>query len=131
LWHVLEHVHELHQYAEQLKNLLSSDGKLFIAVPNYTSKDAKIYQQYWAAYDVPRHLYHFSPAAMKIFFTFLMQKITPFPANNLKFGNVEIVLKDLHKIFRTQKTSDAIINLKTTFHTAIRQQVLSIHCIIK
>ncbi|MEO8820623.1 MAG: class I SAM-dependent methyltransferase [Ginsengibacter sp.] len=65
LWHVLEHVHELHQYAEQLKNLLSPDGKLFIAVPNYTSKDAKIYQQYWAAYDVPRHLYHFSPAAMK------------------------------------------------------------------
>ncbi|MEO9098762.1 MAG: class I SAM-dependent methyltransferase [Ginsengibacter sp.] len=65
LWHVLEHVHELQRYVDQLKNLLSSDGKLFIAVPNYTSKDAKIYQQYWAAYDVPRHLYHFSPAAMK------------------------------------------------------------------
>lgn len=65
LWHVLEHVHELHQYVEQLKNLLSPDGKLFIAVPNYTSKDAKIYQQYWAAYDVPRHLYHFSPESMK------------------------------------------------------------------
>ena len=65
LWHVLEHVHELHQYVEQLKNLLSTKGKLFIAVPNYTSKDAKIYKQYWAAYDVPRHLYHFSPDAMK------------------------------------------------------------------
>lgn len=66
LWHVLEHVHELHKYAEQLKNLLLPDGKLFIAVPNYTSGDEKIYGQFWAAYDVPRHLYHFSPKAMEI-----------------------------------------------------------------
>jgi 2-polyprenyl-3-methyl-5-hydroxy-6-metoxy-1,4-benzoquinol methylase len=66
LWHVLEHVHELHSYVEQLKNLLATHGKLFIAVPNYTSADAKIYGEYWAAYDVPRHLYHFSPKAMKI-----------------------------------------------------------------
>ncbi|MEO9020883.1 MAG: class I SAM-dependent methyltransferase [Ginsengibacter sp.] len=65
LWHVLEHVHELHEYISQLKKLLTPDGKLFIAVPNYTSADAKIYKEFWAAYDVPRHLYHFSPAAMK------------------------------------------------------------------
>ena len=66
LWHVLEHVHELHKYIQQLKNLLSPHGKLFIAVPNYTSGDEKIYKQYWAAYDVPRHLYHFSPKSMKV-----------------------------------------------------------------
>jgi len=66
LWHVLEHVHELHKYIQQLKNLLSPHGKLFIAVPNYTSGDEKIYKQYWAAYDVPRHLYHFSPQSMKV-----------------------------------------------------------------
>jgi 2-polyprenyl-3-methyl-5-hydroxy-6-metoxy-1,4-benzoquinol methylase len=65
MWHVLEHVHQLHEYIKQLKNLLKEDGKLFIAVPNYTSEDAKIYGQYWAAYDVPRHLYHFSPKAME------------------------------------------------------------------
>ncbi|MDP9230215.1 MAG: class I SAM-dependent methyltransferase [Bacteroidota bacterium] len=65
LWHVLEHVHDLHAYVEQLKNLLKEKGKLFIAVPNYTSKDAEIYKEHWAAYDVPRHLYHFSPPAMK------------------------------------------------------------------
>lgn len=65
LWHVLEHVHELHKYTGQLRNLLSKDGKLFIAVPNYTSTDAKIYQEFWAAYDVPRHLYHFSPKSME------------------------------------------------------------------
>lgn len=65
LWHVLEHVHELHRYVEQFKFLLKPGGKLFVAVPNYTSKDASTYQAYWAAYDVPRHLYHFSPKAMK------------------------------------------------------------------
>ncbi len=65
MWHVLEHVHELHSYLNQLHKILTPKGKLFIAVPNYTSKDAKIYDKYWAAYDVPRHLYHFSPKAMK------------------------------------------------------------------
>jgi len=65
LWHVLEHVHDLQGYMAQLKNLLKEKGKLFIAVPNYTSKDAAIYKEFWAAWDVPRHLYHFSPQSMK------------------------------------------------------------------
>src|SRR5690606_26675326 len=65
LWHVLEHVHDLHDYMKKFRELLTADGVLIIAVPNYTSTDAKIYKEYWAAYDVPRHLYHFSPGAMK------------------------------------------------------------------
>jgi len=65
LWHVMEHVHELQAYVQQLKNLLKDNGRLFIAVPNYTSYDAKWYQEYWAAFDVPRHLYHFSPRSMR------------------------------------------------------------------
>lgn len=64
LWHVLEHVHDLQGYLQQIKILLKPAGKLFVAVPNYTSYDAKKYGQYWAAYDVPRHLYHFSPASI-------------------------------------------------------------------
>ena len=64
LWHVLEHVHALHNYIQQLKTLLKPGGKLIIAVPNYTSKDAQHYAAHWAAYDVPRHLYHFSPQSM-------------------------------------------------------------------
>jgi len=66
LWHVLEHVHDLHGYIEQLKRLLKEKGKIFIAVPNCTAKDASIYKEYWAAWDVPRHLYHFSPESMKV-----------------------------------------------------------------
>jgi 2-polyprenyl-3-methyl-5-hydroxy-6-metoxy-1,4-benzoquinol methylase len=68
LWHVLEHVHDLHGYMNQLQKLLHPSGKLFIAVPNYTSYDAQHYKESWAAYDVPRHLYHFSPASMKRLF---------------------------------------------------------------
>lgn len=66
LWHVLEHVHDLHGYLERFYQLLKSDGHLIIAVPNYTSHDAKVYKEYWAAYDVPRHLYHFSPKSMEM-----------------------------------------------------------------
>ncbi len=66
MWHVLEHVHDLQGYIAKLKSILKENGKIFIAVPNYTAKDAAIYQEYWAAYDVPRHLYHFSPQSMKM-----------------------------------------------------------------
>ena len=65
LWHVLEHVHDLHKYVEQLKTLLKPGGRIFIAVPNYRAYDADKYKSYWAAYDVPRHLYHFSPEAVR------------------------------------------------------------------
>lgn len=65
-WHVMEHVHQLHEYVEQIKLILAPKGKAFIAVPNYTSGDAASYKENWAAYDVPRHLYHFSPRSMSV-----------------------------------------------------------------
>ncbi len=66
LWHVLEHVHELHRYVEQMRFLLKQKGRILIAVPNYTSLDARLYGSHWAAYDVPRHLYHFSPRSLGV-----------------------------------------------------------------
>ncbi len=68
MWHVLEHVHDLYPYLHHIKNILKPGGLLFIAVPNYTSYDGQKYGSRWAAYDVPRHLYHFSPASMKWLF---------------------------------------------------------------
>lgn len=65
LWHVLEHVHDVKKYIVTFKKLLSDNGKLFIAVPNYTSYDAMSYGPNWAGYDVPRHLYHFTPQTMQ------------------------------------------------------------------
>jgi len=66
MWHVLEHVHKLKPYLNQCFKSLKYNGRLIIAVPNYTSFDARHYKKYWAAYDLPRHLYHFSPKSMSI-----------------------------------------------------------------
>ena len=68
LWHVLEHLPNLDQYIETLSFLLKSKGTLIIAVPNFNSYDAKYYQSFWAAYDVPRHLWHFSQTSIKLLF---------------------------------------------------------------
>lgn len=65
MWHVLEHVHELHGYLNRFQTILRPGGTLVVAVPNYTSDDAQRYGASWAAYDVPRHLYHFSPLSMR------------------------------------------------------------------
>lgn len=61
MWHVLEHVYNLSDDVKQIASLIQSNGVWVIAVPNYTSFDATYYGSYWAAYDVPRHLYHFEP----------------------------------------------------------------------
>jgi len=61
MWHVLEHVPKLNERIEDLKRLIKPTGIIIIAVPNCNSLDAKIYKENWAAYDVPRHLYHFVP----------------------------------------------------------------------
>jgi len=59
MWHVLEHVSDLAKRIEQIKKLLKPDGILIVAVPNPESFDARYYKKYWAAFDLPRHLYHF------------------------------------------------------------------------
>jgi predicted SAM-dependent methyltransferase len=64
LWHVLEHVHDLNKKIQDLKSHLEKDGILLIAVPNHNSLDSKKYGSYWAGYDVPRHLWHFSKQDM-------------------------------------------------------------------
>lgn len=65
MWHVLEHVHDLNGYMNIIQNNLKDDGCLILALPNKNSFDAKFYKKYWAAYDVPRHIWHFSPKSVK------------------------------------------------------------------
>lgn len=69
LWHVLEHVPNLEEYIKNLKKLLKPTGTLIVAVPNYKSYDAIYYKRHWAAYDVPRHLWHFSKKSIKRLFS--------------------------------------------------------------
>jgi 2-polyprenyl-3-methyl-5-hydroxy-6-metoxy-1,4-benzoquinol methylase len=64
LWHVLEHIPDINKVMSKLRPLLSDDGAMIIAVPNHNSFDAKHYKQFWAGYDVPRHLYHFNKSSL-------------------------------------------------------------------
>ncbi|MEZ5198249.1 MAG: class I SAM-dependent methyltransferase [Bacteroidales bacterium] len=69
LWHALEHVEDLDRRIIQLRKLLSPDGVVIVAVPNPDSWDAKHYNNFWAAFDLPRHLYHFNFAAIQNVFS--------------------------------------------------------------
>ena len=77
LWHVLEHIYDLHHLIENLKSRLKSDGIIVVAVPNLKCIDAQKFGSNWAAYDAPRHLCHFSPKEIqKIFKIFDLQIIS-------------------------------------------------------
>ena len=65
LWHVFEHIENQEEILKEFQRKLKKNGFLIIAVPNPTSYDALKYKEYWAAYDVPRHLYHFSKLGME------------------------------------------------------------------
>ena len=68
MWHVLEHVPDVEHQVAELKRLLKPSGTIIIAVPNFKSYDANHYKEFWAAYDVPRHLWHFSKTAIEKLF---------------------------------------------------------------
>lgn len=82
LWHVMEHLEHLNETWETLGRILKDRGILVVAVPNPTSFDAKKYKEMWAAYDVPRHLWHFSPSVMQRFGAkhgFILAQCHPMP----------------------------------------------------
>lgn len=66
LWHVLEHIPDSKEQVRQLAQLLKPGGILAVAVPNYKCFDAAHYGAFWAAYDVPRHLWHFSQRSIRL-----------------------------------------------------------------
>jgi len=80
MWHVLEHVYELRRDLEKITSILKDDGVLIVAVPNMNSFDARYYKEFWAAYDLPIHLYHFTPNDIRNLFDqydFNVEKILP------------------------------------------------------
>ncbi|MFZ1748695.1 MAG: class I SAM-dependent methyltransferase [Saprospiraceae bacterium] len=83
LWHVLEHLYGPNEYWQIFHQLLEASGYLLVAVPNHLSSDAKHYGEYWAAYDVPRHLWHFNPHTLSLMaenngFEVIDKKMMPF-----------------------------------------------------
>jgi len=80
LWHVLEHVADLDRQLSELKRICKPNGWIVVAVPNYRSYDARHYGAFWAAFDVPRHVWHFSKTAIEKLFAakrIALQKIHP------------------------------------------------------
>lgn len=65
MWHVLEHIEDVNKQLEICHNLLDANAFLIIAVPLNKSFDAAFYKQFWAGYDLPRHLHHFSRETLK------------------------------------------------------------------
>lgn len=66
LWHVFEHVYTVDEYFKLFSESLAEGGALILALPNLTSKDAAMFKEFWAAYDTPRHLWHFSPNTLEL-----------------------------------------------------------------
>ncbi len=99
MWHVLEHVSNVEKQIATLKRLLKPKGTIFIAVPNFNSFDAKYYGVFWAAFDVPRHQWHFSKTAIEILFekeNIVLQKVIP-----MKFDSFYVAL--LSEKYKTGK----------------------------
>lgn len=111
LWHVLEHIPNLEYYIITLKELLKPNGILIIAVPNYKSYDAKKYKEFWAAYDVPRHLWHFSKTSIKKLFNIIEMKVEKVLPMKLDAFYVSL----LSEKYKTGKS-----NLISAFFTGIK-----------
>ena len=116
MWHVLEHVHHLNDRVGELHRLLSQSGKVIIAVPNYTSADAHHYGKNWAAYDVPRHLYHFSPNSIKQLF--IKHNFTFVKSYPMKFDSYYVSMLTEKNVYHKNKLFSAFLagitsNLKT------------------
>jgi 2-polyprenyl-3-methyl-5-hydroxy-6-metoxy-1,4-benzoquinol methylase len=133
LWHVLEHLCNPEEYVSSIYKSLKKDGFLIIALPNCSSLDAKYYKQYWAAYDTPRHLWHFTPADLEKFLNrsdFSLKKIKRLPFDayynsmmSAKYAGKKCALLDgvftglrsnCISLFCVGKTSSVIYILKKT-----------------
>ena len=103
MWHVLEHIPDLKETFTALKKMLTPDGFMLIAVPNCNSHDAQLFKEDWAAYDLPRHLYHFTQKSMqKMMTNHGMDVVTVIPmkldayyvsllSNKIKFGRNKLL----------------------------------------
>ncbi len=131
LWHVLEHLYDPEQYIQRFKNLLMGGGHLVIAVPNPDSCDARYYGEYWAAYDVPRHLWHFTPKTLnqltaKYGFELVKMKRLPFDpfynsmlsqqyksgGNGVVLGGLQGGISWLNSLLNIKKSSSIVYVLR-------------------
>ena len=130
MWHVLEHVPDVEKQIKELKRLLKPDGTIIIAVPNFRSFDAKYYRRFWAGFDVPRHLWHFSKKAIKQLFLkekMKVEKILP-----MKFDAFYVsLLSEKYKTGYMNFFKAFYIGLKSNYKAKKRFQYSSLIYVIK
>ncbi|WP_264520004.1 class I SAM-dependent methyltransferase [Flavobacterium sp. N1994] len=112
MWHVLEHVPNLDEYISELKRLIKPTGTIIIAVPNFKSFDANFYGRHWAAYDVPRHIWHFSKITIeKLFAEKEMKLVEVLP---MKFDSFYVsLLSEKYKTGRMNFIRAFFVGLKS------------------
>lgn len=125
MWHVLEHVPNLEHQIAELKRLLKPTGTILIAVPNFRSYDARHYGAFWAAYDVPRHLWHFSKTAIeKLFARQELQLVKILP---MKFDAFYVsLLSEKYKTGKMNFVAAFLIGMKSNWK-ASRSKEFSSH----
>ena len=111
LWHVLEHLPNPHEQVSVFKRLLKPKGTLVIAVPNYKSHDATFYKNFWAAYDVPRHLWHFSQTAIQTLFKKEQMKVV---------DTLPMVFDAFYVSLLSEKYKNKSMNLVRAFFVGLR-----------
>ena len=130
MWHVLEHIPNLEQYINLIKNLLNPGGTLVIAVPNFMSFDANHYKTYWAGFDVPRHLWHFSKESIKLLFEsekYKLSKVIP-----MKFDSFYVsLLSEKYKTGKSNLFKAFLIGALSNLKAASSKQYSSLIYIVK
>ncbi|WP_274474993.1 class I SAM-dependent methyltransferase [Mangrovimonas aestuarii] len=130
LWHVLEHLPNLNEQIQILNRLLKPTGTLIIAVPNYKSFDAKHYKEFWAAYDVPRHLWHFSQTSIKRLFMGVgmrVEKILPMTFDSFYVS----LLSEKHKTGKMHLVIGFLNGLRSNFKALRTGEYSSLIYVIK
>ena len=124
MWHVLEHVPNLELQIQELKRLLKPTGTLIVAVPNFKSYDAKYYNEFWAAYDVPIHFWHFSKKAIQSLFEKVdmkLEKVLP-----MKFDSFYVsLLSEKYKTGKMNYISAFFIGLKSNLKASSTKEYSS------
>jgi len=130
LWHVLEHLPNLEEQIAILKNVLKENGTLIIAVPNHKSFDAKHYKEFWAAYDVPRHLWHFNQNSIANLFGSKKMKVVK--THPMKFDAYYVsLLSEKHKSSFMNPLKGFWIGLRSNIKAKRSKEYSSLIYIIK
>ena len=130
LWHVLEHVSQLSNVMQWLKEKLSGSGRLVIALPNHESYDAKLFKEHWAALDVPRHLYHFSKDSFKELtnkYGFCIESIHPMKLDSYYVS----LLSNRYKFNRLKPFKSFITGLKSNTYAKKEMNYSSLIYVLK